>query len=80
MIRNEGGVDRILRAGIGLILGGIAVYGFSTGLGVASWVFAIAGGISILTAITGFCGLYTLLGINTCRISLDNEPDVSDKA
>ncbi len=62
---NEGPVDRIIRSiiGIVLIVGGFFVSGI---LSIILWVL---GGISLLTGITGFCGLYVLLGINTCPIN-----------
>ncbi|MCX8028827.1 MAG: DUF2892 domain-containing protein [Brevinematales bacterium] len=59
---NEGPADRIVRAviAVGLVIGGI----FSTG--VLQVVLIAAGAVLGVTAITGFCGLYALLGINTC--------------
>jgi hypothetical protein len=62
---NEGTLDRIIRAALGLALMFIA-YIYTTGV-----VFALLtalGLISLITGITGFCGLYSLLGINTCPI------------
>ncbi|MCX8093197.1 MAG: DUF2892 domain-containing protein [Candidatus Goldbacteria bacterium] len=62
---NEGPIDRIVRSilGIGLIAGGFFVKG------IISIVLWVAGGILLLTGITGFCGLYVLLGINTCPVN-----------
>lgn len=59
LTQNVGGIDKILRlvAGAALIGAGIL-----TGM----WWLAIIGGILFLTGVVGRCGLYYLLGINTC--------------
>ncbi|MCX7820574.1 MAG: DUF2892 domain-containing protein [Brevinematales bacterium] len=59
---NEGVIDRIIRAilGIGLIVGALFLQG------ILKIVLIIIGIILLITAITGFCGLYVLFGINTC--------------
>ncbi len=61
---NEGKVDRIIRVilGIGLVTGGFFASGV---LAIVLWA---AGAVSIITGVIGFCGLYALLGINTCEI------------
>lgn len=62
---NEGKVDRIVRVvlGAGLIAGGF----FTTGtLAIVLWV---VGAILLITGAVGFCGLYALLGINTCSVN-----------
>lgn len=62
---NEGLIDRIIRAilGIGLILGALFLV-----QGLLKIILIIVGVILIITAITGFCGLYALFGINTCSV------------
>jgi hypothetical protein len=64
MRKNESTVDRAIRAGIsvtalgaGLSMGGILTPAGAAALGVS----AIAG----VTAATGYCPLYTVLGIST---------------
>ncbi|MBN2755335.1 MAG: DUF2892 domain-containing protein [Candidatus Goldbacteria bacterium] len=62
---NEGKTDRIVRVvlGAGLIAGGF----FTTGtLAIVLWA---VGAISLITGAVGFCGLYALLGINTCPVN-----------
>lgn len=61
--RNVGGIDRIVRivVGLGLILG----Y-FLNPQGAYSWLYWL-GIIPLATGLLGTCGLYTLLGINTCK-------------
>ncbi|WP_448189280.1 YgaP family membrane protein [Azospirillum sp. sgz301742] len=56
---NVGGVDRALRAVVGLILIALVFVGPQTPWG---WV----GLIPLLTAVIGFCPAYTLLGVKTC--------------
>ncbi len=64
--RNESAADRIVRAIVGIILVLIAIYevGAATVLGI---ILIIVGVVLIITAITGFCLLYTVLGISTCK-------------
>ncbi len=67
MARNVGTVDRALRAGIGILaLLGAFVLGWFSGWMV--WAAAVVGVIMLLTAAVGFCPLYRLVGVNTCRI------------
>lgn len=63
MKRNESTVDRIIRAIIGIAL---LVFGFIV-TGTLQWVLLAAGILAVFTAITGFCGLYKLLGISTYK-------------
>lgn len=63
MKRNEGPVDRIIRAILGL-----ALIGLSFALtGTLKIVLIVVGAVSLITAATGFCLLYTLLGIDTSK-------------
>jgi hypothetical protein len=61
MTRNEGSIDRTLRILLGLALIAIVFIGPQTPWG---WV----GLVPLLTGLVGFCPLYRLVGINTCRI------------
>ena len=56
---NIGTTDRIVRAVIGLIVIAVGVY-------LKSW-WGVIGLLPIFTATTGWCGLYTLFGISTCK-------------
>ena len=56
---NVGGIDRVLRVAVGLLLIALA----------ASSVIGIWGWFGIVPAVTGlfrFCPLYPVLGINSC--------------
>ncbi len=57
---NEGIGDRIIRIIIGIVLLAIVFWGPKTPWG---WL----GLIPLITGIIGFCPLYTLLGIKTCK-------------
>jgi len=59
MKTNVGGIDRILRAVIGLALIALAWAGT---IGVWGWI----GVVPLLTAALGFCPLYTMLGFSSC--------------
>jgi hypothetical protein len=67
MKTNVGTTDRVVRLLLasGLFYLGLFVYS-GTGLGIG---LAVAGGILLLTALVGFCGLYKLLGIRTNQAS-----------
>lgn len=65
MKRNESNQDRGIRAVVGIIallIGLFAVGGFPRAL------LIIVGLVLVITAAVGFCPLYRLLGINTCKV------------
>jgi hypothetical protein len=62
MTCNVGGIDRVLRAIVGLGLIALVFVGPKTNWG---WI----GLIPLGTAILGWCPPYALLGINTCKKS-----------
>jgi len=67
MKKNVGTTDRVVRAIIAIIIA-ILLW-----MEIISWTFMIIlliiWAISLVTSITWFCGLYTLVGINTtCKI------------
>ena len=59
MTCNEGTIDRTLRIFVGVLLLGLAVSG-TTALG---WI----GVVPLLTGLMGYCPLYSVLGISTCK-------------
>lgn len=61
MKKNVGKTDRILR-----VVLGVAVVVLASVLKV--WWLTILGAAVIFTGIVGWCGLYSLFGINTCKI------------
>lgn len=58
---NEGTMDRMIRVIIGVAVLSLTVVGPRTAWG-------LLGIIPILTGLLGTCPLYSLLGINTCRV------------
>jgi hypothetical protein len=58
--RNEGNVDRILRVLVGLAIICLVFVGPKT-----PWAWL--GAIPVITGLAGWCPLYAVLGINTCR-------------
>ncbi len=59
MNRNEGSLDRAVRAVAGVGLLGLTVAGV---IGPWGWI----GVVPLVTSALGWCPLYTVLGINTC--------------
>jgi hypothetical protein len=59
MTTNVGGIDRVLRAVLGVALVALAVMGT---IGPWGWI----GLVPLATAVLGFCPLYAMLGLSTC--------------
>ncbi len=66
MKANVGGIDRVLRIVAGAILIALAVTGT-----IGAWGYL--GLIVLATGVFSFCGVYTLLGINTCPMKTQEE-------
>ena len=62
MKSNVGGIDRILRIVLGLVLIGLTLSGT---IGVWGWI----GLVPLATAAMGFCPLYTVLGFSSCPVT-----------
>lgn len=65
MEKNVGKTDKTIRIVVGVILLVLAYLLRSTGF---MWTFIVLGVIALATAAMSFCGLYTLLGVNTCAL------------
>ncbi|MGQ0739086.1 MAG: YgaP family membrane protein [Bacteroidota bacterium] len=66
MKKNMGNADRIVRV---LVAAAIAVLYFTnTATGTLAYILLAVGVIFLLTSLVGFCPLYSLFGINTCRV------------
>jgi len=57
---NIGGIDRILRIVVGIVLIALVATG---NIGWWGWI----GVVPLLTGLLRICPLYSILGINTCR-------------
>jgi len=62
--KNVGGIDRVIRIIAGLAL----VFAAYSSAGLASYILGGASVIALITGLFGWCGLYTLLGVNTCKV------------
>jgi hypothetical protein len=60
-MKNEGGVDRVIRVVLGLILLSLVFVGPQSAWG---WI----GLVPLVTGLIGFCPLYKVLGLNTCPL------------
>ena len=67
MLKNFGGLDRIVRIVLGIVLIAYAVpIGFPhTGWNWVGWI----GVVPLLTAFAGSCPLYSVIGVSTCARS-----------
>ncbi|OYT89080.1 MAG: hypothetical protein CFE46_01210 [Burkholderiales bacterium PBB6] len=64
MTSNVGGIDRIARITLGLVLIVLAVTGT---IGAWGWI----GLVPLATGLTRFCPLYPMLGYSSCPITRD---------
>lgn len=62
MKRNLGNADRVVRVILGLFLLSLLI-----GLHTSAKYFGLIGLIPLVTAIVGYCPLYSLIGIKTLR-------------
>ncbi len=62
---NVGGVEKIIRMVLGVVLIGLGLLGVFTGA-IAALGYII-GVIALVTGVAGYCPASALLGINTCR-------------
>ena len=66
MEKNMNGVDRIIRIIIAIAaVGGAAAVGFGS---IGAWLLLVVGGIMLVTAAVGFCPLYRVFGVSTCKV------------
>lgn len=61
---NVGGIDRVLRIAVGLVLTGLAA---SNVVGAWGWI----GIVPLATGLFRFCPLYPILGVNSCGAGSD---------
>lgn len=66
MKTNVGNMDRVIRIVLAAVLAGL----YFTGIiqGTAGIVLLVLAAVFTLTALIGFCPLYTLFGLNTCSV------------
>jgi hypothetical protein len=66
MTLNMGKADRFIRPLLALAF--IALYFTGTVTGTIGIVLLVLAGVFLLTSVVGLCPLYTLLGINSCKV------------
>jgi hypothetical protein len=64
MKTNVGATDKFIRIVLGIVLIVLGVIN-------TAWLLVIIGLIPLITGLIGYCPLYTLLGINTCKVKSD---------
>lgn len=69
MKKNMGKVDGLIRTLIAVVIGALYFTGVISGtLGIVLLVVSI---VFLLTSVVSFCPLYTLFGMNTCKVKND---------
>jgi hypothetical protein len=66
MKKNVGSVDKVLRILLAIIVAVLIITKVLTGA--AAIILGIVAGMFLITSLFGFCGLYSLIGINTCKV------------
>ncbi|QIK73204.1 DUF2892 domain-containing protein [Propioniciclava coleopterorum] len=64
MRRNEGPIDRGIRAALGVV----AIVGGILAGGVPAVLLYVVGAVLLVTAAVGWCPLYRVLGVSTCPV------------
>ena len=65
MKKNVGSADRIIRVILAIIMA--ALYFTGTVTGTLGIVLVVLAGVFVLTSIIGFCPIYGILGMRTCK-------------
>lgn len=65
MKKNMGGIDKLVRIILAL-LAGLLVY-FGVVEGAISYILLALASVFVLTSLVGFCPLYGIFGVDTCR-------------
>ncbi len=70
MKKNMGGLDRIIRLVVAVVIGVL----YYTGVVEGTFAYILLGlsGVFILTSFISFCPLYALVGLNTCKVKVSN--------
>jgi uncharacterized membrane protein len=66
MIKNMGTADKIIRIILAIIFA--VLYFTETVTGTVGIILLVLGAVFVITSLTGFCGLYKLFGLNTCKV------------
>lgn len=66
MVKNVGTTDKVIRIAVALVL--IVLYFTGVVTGLFGTIALVGAGVLIGTSLFSFCGLYTVIGVNTCSI------------
>ncbi len=66
MKKNMGGTDRVIRSIAALAV--VGLYYFKVIDGTLAYVLMALAAVFLLTSFVSFCPLYTLFGMNTCKL------------
>lgn len=66
MKKNMGGVDRMIRIIIAAVVGVLFWQGIIAGT--LGYILLALAAVFVLTSFISFCPLYSLVGLNTCKI------------
>ena len=66
MKKNMGGTDRIIRIIVALAV--VALYYFKVVDGTLVYILLALASVFLLTSFISFCPLYTILGLNSCKL------------
>ena len=66
MKKNMGGLDRIIRFVVAIVVGILYFAGILQGT--LGYVLLALSGIFVVTSFASFCPLYALVGLNTCKV------------
>ena len=65
MKKNMGGLDKVIRVVLAIVAG-LLVY-FEVVEGPLAYILLTIIGVFVITSLVGFCPLYGIFGINSCR-------------
>lgn len=75
MKSNTGNADRAIRVVIAIVAAvGAWLVGFGSVLGI---ILLVIGAVMLVTAAVGFCPLYRVFGINTCKVTTTGKDSVA---
>ncbi len=72
MKRNMGRIDKIVRFTVAVIIAILVYYELVQGM--LSYVLLAVAAVFVLTSLTGFCPLYGLFGLNSCKVKKVDKP------
>jgi len=72
MKRNMGKIDKILRFTIAVIIALLVYYELVQGA--LAYILLTVAAVFVLTSLTGFCPLYGLFGLNSCKVKKTDKP------